>query len=422
MKINKLYVLIISLLSILNCGCKKDWLDAKPSKSLVVPTTVADYQALLDNSTSSMNINQPSLGVISEGDFYVNDTRFPGLSQTERSVYLWAPTTDNFYSAATVDDWTLSYARILNENVVLDGLSKIKAGNQSNPAYKNVEGSALFYRSFDYYNLAQLFCNSYSSNTAKTDLGLPLRTSANINITVNRSSVEQTYEQIKSDVLQAVQLLPIKPLTPMRPSKPAAYGLLSRIYLSQQIYDKALLYADSCLQLQNSLMDYNQLNSADPRPIQMFNPEIIFNSTLITYLSFLTTRLIIDPNLYQSYNGNDLRPANFFTTVGGNLTYKGSYSGSSTLFGGIATDEMYLNRAECFARTGKITEAMADLNKLLKLRWKTGTYQNASVTTADEALILILSERRKELCFRGLRWTDLRRLNVDSRSNNNNNN
>jgi len=51
----------------------------------------------------------------------------------------------------------------------------------------------------------------------------------------------------------------------------------------------------------------------------------------------------------------------------------------------------------------------------LKNRYKTGTFTNLTAANADDALALIVKERRKELCFRNLRWSDLRRLNKDSR-------
>jgi hypothetical protein len=35
-------------------GCKKNWLDEKPNLSFVVPSTVRDYQALLDNTGNSV--------------------------------------------------------------------------------------------------------------------------------------------------------------------------------------------------------------------------------------------------------------------------------------------------------------------------------------------------------------------------------
>jgi hypothetical protein len=85
------------------------------------------------------------------------------------------------------------------------------------------------------------------------------------------------------------------------------------------------------------------------------------------------------------------------------------------MFSGLATDEMYLIRAECNARKNKKTEALNDLNALLVKRWKTNTFTHIDTPTADAALQVILQERRKELCFRGIRWTDLRRLNQDPR-------
>ncbi|MDB5191496.1 MAG: RagB/SusD family nutrient uptake outer membrane protein [Segetibacter sp.] len=83
---------------------------------------------------------------------------------------------------------------------------------------------------------------------------------------------------------------------------------------------------------------------------------------------------------------------------------------------GTNVNEVYLISAEAKARTGNLAGALADLNTLLSKRWKTGTYTPFNATTQFDALSLILKERRKELPFTAaLRWSDLRRLNIDSR-------
>lgn len=395
-------------------ACTKDWLNAKPNKSLVVPAGVADYQALLDNSTV-MNVNQPSLTLVGDGDFLVSDAVYAGLSTPEQSAYVWAPTTDSFYGGFPAPDWQAAYNRILNDNVVLDGIKSLSVDQENQVGYNNVKGTALFYRSYDFFCLSQEYCKLYDPTTSGTDLGLPLRTSPDINITVKRSTVKETYDRIINDLLTAGPLLPETPLFPTRPSRPAVYGLLSRVYLAQENYSKALLYADSCLQIQGALMDFNELNASALHPVPLFNKEVIFHFNLATYGSFLTRNHRVDSVLYNSYAANDLRGTIYFTTVAGNKAFKGAYTGSRNFFGGLATDEMYLTRAECYARAGSASAAINDLNTLLRARWKTGTYTDVAVTNADSALSMVLTERRKELCFRNVRWTDLRRLNTDPR-------
>jgi len=415
MKTKKIILSAIILLMVSLASCKKDWLEANPDESVIVPKTLEDFQALLDNNYQIFNIVQASgLVEIASGDFYILYTSWQSLFTTqEKSAYIWAPTT-KFYNNESSADWVNSYKRILNTNVILNGIKKIKASPAKQNEWNNIAGSALFFRSFDFFNLAQEYCKGYEQNTAKSELGLPLRLDYNVNIQLQRATLQQTYDQIINDLKSAAPLLGTTPLFKTRPSKQAAFALLARTYLAMEDYRQALLYADSALQIQSELMDYSTLNPDVSYPIQRFNPEVIFHNTF-SFGIFNASRLIVEPALLDSYSEGDYRRKVFFKdNPNGRTTYKGSYANDKNLFGGLATDELYLIRAECNARIGNIATALADLNHLLKTRWDL-SYKEFSADNAEQVLTFILKERRKELVFRGLRWQDLRRLNKDSR-------
>src|SRR5262249_43952737 len=97
-----------------------------------------------------------------------------------------------------------------------------------------------------------------------------------VNEPSTRVSLQKTYNQILSDLLASKQLLPISPLYTSRPSKVAAYAALARVYLSMEDYDNAFKNADSCLTLNNTLIDYSTLNPGSSTPIAIFNKETIF--------------------------------------------------------------------------------------------------------------------------------------------------
>src|SRR5689334_15644101 len=89
--------IIAILFLFLLTNCKKDWLDAKPNLALVVPTTIADYQALLDNTTTPIssspggdvgfNASQTVLNEIGSGDFYLKDADYNANSALFRNTY-----------------------------------------------------------------------------------------------------------------------------------------------------------------------------------------------------------------------------------------------------------------------------------------------------------------------------------------------
>ena len=142
---------------------------------------------------------------------------------------------------------------------------------------------------------------------------------------------------------------------------------------------------------------------------------------ILTGAPYLTTAYLIEQTLYNSYDQNDLRKQIFFRVDLAGITFKGTYGNTATdLFIGVATDEMYLIRAEGYARSGNLSAAMKDLNDLLRTRYAknpdgTTKYVDQTAVNEVDALTKIFTERKKQLILRNVRWTDLRRLNQDPR-------
>jgi tetratricopeptide (TPR) repeat protein len=333
------------------------------------------------------------------------------VSQAHKNAYTWE---DEITLQETPNHWGNTYDPINVANVVLENIEAITPTAIEQSQWQNVKGSALFYRAKHFLSAVSIWAKQYDPSTAATDLGIPIRLSSDFNIPSVRSTVKESYDRILKDFYESIPLLPATPAQVMRPSKAAAYGFLARAYVMMRMYDSAAIYCDKCLAINSSLMNYNTINASPTYPFTVFNSEVIMHFQMGTPTILGNTRARIDSNLYKTYATNDLRKTLFFVdNLNGSFGFKGSYSQSGSLFSGIATDEMYLVKAECLARAGNGTEALKTLNALMVTRWKTGTFVAFTAPDAQAALVLVLQERRKELIFRDLRWTDLKRLNKE---------
>lgn len=401
---------------VLLSSCKK-FLDKKSDSTLAVPSNLQDLQALLDFSTN-MNIRQtPSFGEASCDDYFLTDDKFNALPVEHQGIYTW-----NRGEYRIQNDWSKAYLAVYHANFCIDQLSEIKVTASNEQSWKNVKGSALFFRSYNYLNLLWVYAKAWDDNTSDNDLGIVLRTSSDFNLPSARSSVKKCYDAVIQDARTAASFLPDYPLHVMRPSKAAAYGLLARTFLSMRKYDSAYKYADLCLQLKNELIDFNgdlDINGTITAnvPFKKYNKETIFYTEMNTNFFIQTpTNAKIDTLLYALYNSNDLRKTAYFRPNSGYYQFKGSYTGNSNqFFSGIAVDEILLIRSEANARAGRLTEAMEDLNTLMKKRWKNSVPFPAIIATGQQdAISKILAERRKEICMRGIRWSDIKRLNKEN--------
>lgn len=402
------FYIILGLAAILASSCHKDWLDIKRDKRQVVPATLKDIEALLGNS-QVMTERMPYLGELASGDFYLDDIRIQILDDLIRSTHLW---TNESYGNLRVLDWNNRHEQIFYANTALAALDRLSE-QSSTELWQHLHGSALFYRAWGVYQLAQLFCKPYDPLSAHADPGIPFLLEADVNLRAQRGTVQQTYDRILSDLRESIPALPDKASIPTKPSKAAAYGLLARTYLLMANYQEALLSLNKALAIQHELIDYNTLDTLSISPFERFNKEVVFRSTMTETSSLMQPYFHLHADLFQIYSVHDLRNKLYFDLDVPQGWFKGSYDGGAAFFCGIATDELYLMKAECLARNGQIDESISTLNYLLRHRYKSGYHSPYDSMPLSDLVNSIIDERRKSLCFRGLRWTDLRRLSLE---------
>ena len=155
-------------------SCKK-YLDAKTDKTLVIPSTLQDAQALIDNY-QSMNQFFPSVGNISDDNFYITDSYFNSQNVTYQNYYTWDK------NALDEIDWNYMYGIVLNADIAIETVDKQPPSIVNSSKALNIKGEALFFRALGLYNVVQYYTSPYDSATASTTLGVPLRLTSDASI------------------------------------------------------------------------------------------------------------------------------------------------------------------------------------------------------------------------------------------------
>lgn len=152
--------------------------------------------------------------------------------------------------------WNLMYSQIFASNAVLSSIP----ADTDNDELKFYRAQAYGYRAFDYWVLIQNFARTYNGNADKP--GVILITEENAEeVAANgavRSTVEEVYTQILSDLNEAIRLIEESGVSASQviDSKPhrmlnadALYGLRARAYLTMHEYAKAAQDAKKAIEV-----------------------------------------------------------------------------------------------------------------------------------------------------------------------------
>lgn len=334
------------------------------------------------------------------------------------------------------DDATIKtlYTRINHVNNIVDLIDDMPHSTREDEAlYHRVKGEALFARAQFYFALANLYGRPYRPDSAATDLCVPLKLTAYVEhdkareTQFSRATNAEVYAQVAHDLEIAVSELTLSPQPERfrlhRASAEAAGVLLSRVYLYMQQWNNAERAARKVVESPLAkLAPLSSLQTGQPF-LTRNNVEILFSqganylaaSDRNTSLTGAPADYCVTRELYDLYGTYDLRRTAFFGTnslsdsIGLTQKYERTTEANHISDGfTLRTAEAYLNLAEALAMQGKDAEANEVLHRLQSQRID-DAFDNLS---GEELVNEVRNERRRELCFEGHRWFDLRRYSV----------
>ena len=321
--------------------------------------------------------------------------------------------------------WIAGYRIISQANLVLGHIDQFAGTNQG--GVNRIKGQALTIRALVHFDLLRYFVNDYARNS--TSPGIPYITAFDYEVKPSRGSVQQTYNAIETDLLAARTMLQStdKPVNSGTTGNTRAYldkyavdALLARIYLYSGQYANAIQRATTVI---NAFPLASQAEFPDIWT-DASNAEVIWSLTFNAgeggpgYHAYFpqpdANQYAPDPDLLNLYGGGDVRTDAYFAVIGGRVVLSKYLAKKAALtnpdgvvnFKAFRTGEMYLIRAEAYAKNSNDASGSADLNTLRAAR--IAGYPPTSLAGAA-LLNAIATERRKELVGEGHRFFDLKR-------------
>ncbi len=336
------------------------------------------------------------------------------------------------------DIWEDGYRVVQQANITLRGLDNFASTNAG--AVNRIKAQSLALRAMAHFDLLRCFGEQFDRNS--TARGIAYVEKFDVEQKPARLTVKQTYDKIEADLKTAKNLM-LSMDKAIQGTGTAgtdrAYvddmvvnGVLARMYLYANELDSAVKYSTLCINARplasrtvfpNIWLDASTTEVIWSVKFESLNAgigDLMFYPVSNRASYRPTTNLLglydaVNDVRYNSYYRNLLRGANRTTAPARIVLIKYDAKQANLSkpdgivnFKALRTGEMYLIRAEAYARLGGANEALglADLNTLRAAR--IAGYAD-EVLTGPALIQAIATERRKELAGEGHRFFDLKR-------------
>ncbi len=413
-----IYTICLGLF-ILFTGCSK-FTDVKP-KGMNVLDRVEDLNQVLNYSFTqyAFEFRDPMALV---NDMMPDGVNIPDLLSSptmtlNKAIYTWDESADR--ALLTIDDRHYEgFYKVINTvaNPVLLNVDKAKG----DPALaKRYKAEAYVLRAYMHYLVVMMYAKGYNPATAASDPGIPyIEENDQINVPSKKITVQQVYDKILADLQAALDLnsLVTVPINKMRIGVAFAQAAKAQVLMAVRDYDEALKAAKAALAINNYIEDYHdQLNADEFERPEMSSREDIFYASFWELFAQAQT-----PELAAAYE-----PGNIFYEIYPRGTNYGQrfyglpdlqcFASTNICFNnaGPGTVDMYLIKAECLIRDGKIQEGLDVLDTVRKCRVRQDVYQPLTAASISEAMKYVKYMSRVENFFSYKNYANLKRWNTE---------
>lgn len=425
--------LLILGVSLFTMGCKDSFLELTPISNATADNfrSKDDFELAVNAAyTSLYNIYHPEGSVSYVNEQMSDNAIMYNISGIQADKWQFKDYSLSTTNTMVYQFWQEYYKALFNANIVLD---KIEGTNLDTPYKDGVKAQMMFLRALYYFNMVQIWGDLPIVTTPLT---------GEESYKVLRSPQSAVYDQIKKDLLFAVDKLPLASAVTIagRVSKGAAQTLLGKVYLTlgdktsaanvlKEVYNSnqyallptfASLWGPNVKNTKESIFEIQYLGGSASAPYSRYYQTFYPNNNNLGFYGGGMNQVTDD--LYNEFEATDVRRDlsialgynNAGTFINQKYPIKWTHTGASLVGGNPLSNNnfMVLRYADVLLM---LTEATGDATYLNLVRTRAGlpkygdaTYPSAKYSTLDLA---IEHERRMELALEFQRWFDLKRTN-----------
>jgi len=416
------------------CGCKSDFLEVVDNRQLTRQGYVKD----LGSMSEFLN---GTYGLLSQYSFWGTGEAYPEIvadnlkplalpPQTMLSHYAWSQQKsdvsaffENFMSINMNGTWQADYFVIRACNFIIEDVDKYRGEDPARA--DNIKGQAYAIRALLYFELVNVFAQTYGFSSDASHPGVPYITVSDVTQHFNRQTVGDVYRNMISDLKNAIQLMPDEVRDIRYMNRYAAKSLLARVYLFKGDYAESRILAEELCQripllaisdgYPNGLF-YNKPFLQTEVLFQAAPSDLYTTSFLGRFLSGLALSYVPTNDIVSILrsDSNDVRSK--WIMPSGNIWNVTKFPSGVAGLRSVASADYYqpvVRSSEAFLIAAESCAMLKDEDKArnyLNAIKKRANPDVALITASGNALVdSIYIERRKEFAFEGFRMYDLQR-------------